>query len=123
MDVNSINKGSFTVAVSAAFSEAECEELLRLAGPGEEALVSGNQGPGYFKEEVRVAKMYTVNPDDARFQWVFKRLWQIATETNRLHWKLGRLKFMEPLNLVSYTAAQQPQKMVMSMATMIGMQT
>ncbi|CAE7943643.1 CPK2 [Symbiodinium necroappetens] len=106
MDVNSINKGSFTVAVSAAFSEAECEELLRLAGPGEEALVSGNQGPGYFKEEVRVAKMYTVNPDDARFQWVFKRLWQIATETNRLHWKLGRLKFMEPLNLVSYTAAE-----------------
>ncbi|CAE7619381.1 smd2 [Symbiodinium sp. CCMP2456] len=106
VDLNSMNKGSFTVAVSGAFSEAECEELLHLAGPGEEALVSGNQGPGYFKEEVRVAKMYTVNPDDARFQWVFKRLWQIATETNRLHWKLGRLKFMEPLNLVSYTAAE-----------------
>lgn len=83
----------------------ECSKIRTLLeGTGEAALVGGTMG-GMLRENVRVAQMLTLEPSHEQTRWIFERLWQLAEVANE-HWKLRPLWDMEPLNLVSYPAAQ-----------------
>jgi len=56
-----VDDQNFSVTFKGVFSEHECKELLRLAGPLQaEALVGEQHGTGLLRDNVRLAQIYSV---------------------------------------------------------------